>query len=322
MENSREKVLQDYKNTYFYIIYELLKGKKLTTKDIAEMTERSQRSAQRLIKDLINSDLPIIKEGRKYYLNADEGYLPVYFTRDKINMLYISLISFNTFGKNQKVIEELLNQIEELVSPRDREILECLKHNLVVKNRYEIISSEIKDPYKIFMLLLEGLNTRRRVTIKFINQYRTIEVYGFCLAKETYYICAYCHKSKDIRQFRVDRIKECSLENETYTIPEAYSLEEFYKYTWEVENSKEGYEFEVEFYNKAIKSVMNKKWCENQLVKFTENQTIIFSGKTSSEMELVKWILSYGSDVRVIEPEWLKKKILQEYRKAIENYNV
>jgi predicted DNA-binding transcriptional regulator YafY len=320
--NKKEKILRDYKNAYIYVIYELLKGRKLTTKEIAEMTERTVRTAQRLIKDLKESDLPILKEKKKYYLNTDDGYLPIYFTRDKINMLYISLISFNNFGKNKEIINELINQIEELVSTYDKEMLECLKQNMIIKKRYEIISEDISAPYKIFILLVEALCKKRRVTIKFISEYRTIDVYGFCLAKEAYYINGYCHKSKDIRQFRLDRILGCSLESETYIIPEKYNLKGYYKNTWEVENSKELYSFKIEFSKDAIKSVRERKWCENQEVLYTNQNTIIFSGSTTSEIELIKWILSYGGNAKVIEPHWLKEKIIKEHTKAIEQYGL
>jgi hypothetical protein len=33
---------------------------------------------------------------------------------------------------------------------------------------------------------------------------------------------------------------------------------------------------------------------------------------------MVSWILYYGARVKVREPEWLKEKVLEEHRKAVD----
>lgn len=92
------------------------------------------------------------------------------------------------------------------------------------------------------------------------ENYRRIDVYGFCLAKETYYVIAYCHLRNNIRQFRVDRIIECSIEYSAYTIPKQFDLKTYYQYTWEVENSCEPYEVQVLFSKKVKTKIQEKKY--------------------------------------------------------------
>ncbi|KEI13343.1 helix-turn-helix transcriptional regulator [Clostridium novyi] len=322
MVRKNTPIIKEKRNAIIYIIYELLKGKKLSTKDISQLIQRDIRTCQRYIKQLEESDLPLCKEGIKYYLNTDDGYLPIYLSKEKINILYIALLSFSAFGEDVALVNDLLNQMEELVPPSSEKLLNSIKNNLVIKRRYEIIQSSKVSNYSIFMLLLEGFSNRRSIKIKYKSKdnIRIIDIYGFCLAKETYYINAYCHKREMILMFRVDRILECSLENKEYTIPKEFNLKEFYKYTWEVENSRQAFEFEVELYNRAIKNVMGRKWCENQSLEKNKQDIAIFSGKTSSEIEFKKWILSLGSDAKVIKPKWLQEDIKIELQKLLNNY--
>lgn len=325
MSNDKISLRKEKRDAIIYIIYELLKGKKLSTKEMAELVEKDQRTCERYVKELEESYLPIWRDGTKYYLNTDDGYLPFYLSKEKINMLYISLISFSAFGRDLNLVNEVLEQIQQLVSPKDKKLLDSIKVNLVVKRRYEIISDYSYSSYEIFMLLLEAFGNKRSVKIKYKakknHDYRIIDVYGFCLAKETYYINAYCHKIDQILMFRIDRITECALHDTYYRISEDFNLQEYYRYTWEVENSKEPFEFEILFCGGSVNNIRERKWCENQEVIDNEKGSILFKGTTSSEIELKKWILSFGSEAKLIKPMWLKEIIKEELKSAIVLYD-
>ncbi|MBZ9622633.1 WYL domain-containing protein [Clostridium sp. FP2] len=325
MNNKNISSKTEKRNAMTYIIYELLKGTKISTKEMAELVGKNQRTCERYVKDIEESDLPIRRDGAKYYLNTDDGYLPFYLPKEKINMIYISLISFSAFGRDLKLINEVLEKIEQLVSPKDKDLLDSIKENLVVKRRYEIISDCSYSSYEIFMLLLEAFTKRRSIRIKYKakknHDYRVIDVYGFCLAKETYYINAYCHKVDKVLMLRIDRMTECSLDDGYYSIPDEFDLKEYYKYTWEVENSKEPFDFEILFSGRAVHNVRERKCCENQEIVEYKEGTIIFKGTTSSQIEFKKWILSFGSEAKVIKPMWLKDVIKDELNRAMRLYD-
>ncbi|WP_029452494.1 helix-turn-helix transcriptional regulator [Clostridium algidicarnis] len=325
MNNKNVCLREEKRNAIIYITYELLKGKRLSTKEMAQLVGKDQRTCERYIKELEESYLPIWRDGTKYYLNTDDGYLPFYLSRKKINLLYISLISFSAFGRDLNLISEILEQIEGLVSPMDKDLLDSIKENLIVKRRYEIISNQSYSSYEIFMLLLEAFTKKRSVKIKYRTKkkdsYRIIDVYGFCLAKETYYINAYCHKNDKILMFRIDRITECSLEDIYYEISGDFNLKKYYKYTWEVEKSKEPFDFEILFCGISVNNIRERRWCENQQIIEKCEGSIIFKGTTSSNIEFTKWILSFGSEAKIIKPLWLKEKIKEELKKAIELYD-
>jgi predicted transcriptional regulator len=137
MRNKNISNRTEKRNAMTYIIYELLKGTKLSTKEMAELVEKNQRTCERYVKDLEESDLPIRKDEDKYYLNTDDGYLPFYLPKEKINMIYISLISFSAFGRDLKLIAKKIGSDEAI-------FLEQL-HNLIqtkVSNKKNLIDGE------------------------------------------------------------------------------------------------------------------------------------------------------------------------------------
>lgn len=324
MSNKNSSLNIEKTRAIIYIIYLLLKGEKLSTKEMSDFTGKNQRTCERYVKEIEQTDLPIRKEGTKYYFHADDGYLPFYLTKEKINMIYIALISFSAFGDDLELVNQILEQLQELVPPSNEKLLSNIKNNLIVKRRYEIIQDNQNSSYEIFMLLLEGYSYKRSIKIKYKgkrnHEYRTIDVYGFCLAKETYYINAFCHEFNKILMFRIDRITECSLEDRNYLILEEFNLNEFYKYTWEVENSRQPFDFEILFCGKSVHNIKERKCCENQSIIQNKDGSILFRGTTSSEIEFKKWILSFGCDAKVIEPTWLRKDIKSELELALKLY--
>jgi len=41
---------------------------------------------------------------------------------------------------------------------------------------------------------------------------------------------------------------------------------------------------------------------------------------TTMTPEILKWVLSFGSDVLVLEPETLREQVVQEAKKMVERY--
>ncbi|WP_053957667.1 helix-turn-helix transcriptional regulator [Inediibacterium massiliense] len=316
--------IQDKIHGLTFLMYEFLRGKKLSTKEMGEYIGKSQRTCQRYIEILRDCDVPIKSEKNKYYLDVEKEFIPIYLTKAKVNMLYISLMSFHAFGKEIEIVQALLKEIQSFISPKDEYILENIKNNLIVKRRYDVITKGDNANYYVFMLLVEAFSEKRTVLIKYKGKqeenYRRIDVYGFCLAKETYYVIAYCHLRNSIRQFRVDRIIECSIEDSIYTIPKQFDLKGYYEYAWEVENSCEPYEVQILFSKKVKEKIQEKIWHKTQQVEMTNDNKILFRATISSKEEIKQWILSFGCEAKVIKPKWLRNEIISQLEKSIKEY--
>lgn len=66
--------------------------------------------------------------------------------------------------------------------------------------------------------------------------------------------------------------------------------------------------------------IKERKWAKEQRITGNKDGSIILEMKTSGLNDVKRWVLSYGADARVIEPEKLKKEIIKELAIAKENY--
>ena len=197
-----------------------------------------------------------------------------------------------------------------------------------IKN-YEIISEpfvELEEHQQKFNKLKEAINDEKRIDVNYYSMSsnqttkRKLDPYNLFFNNGAPYLYAYCHLREEKRIFRIDRIKELQLTAETYKLPDDFSLAEELDNAWGVEQGKEEMEVEVEFSGRAARFVPEYHWSDKQEIKSISKNEIIFKVKTSSREEIKKWILGYGSEAEVLQPDDLRKEIKQEIEKMLENY--
>jgi predicted DNA-binding transcriptional regulator YafY len=117
------------------------------------------------------------------------------------------------------------------------------------------------------------------------------------------------------RIFRIDRIQELNLTAETYKLPDEFSLAEELDNAWGVEQGKEEMEVKVKFTGRAARFVPEYHWSDKQEIENISENEIIFKVKTSSREEIKKWILGYGAEAEVLQPEDLREEMQHEIEK-------
>ena len=96
-------------------------------------------------------------------------------------------------------------------------------------NQYSVpVSWTTKNEKTISDILQEAFNRRERVEIEYISstcrcgenfrKRRKVDIYSF----GDFYFEAYCHLRNDLRTFRIDRVLNVKMTNQSYTIPNDY----------------------------------------------------------------------------------------------------
>ena len=69
-----------------------------------------------------------------------------------------------------------------------------------------------------------------------------------------------------------------------------------------------------------VRYIKERTWSKSQEIIDQEDGSIILSMETSGWWDVKRWVLSYGSEAKVLEPENLKKEIRDELETARELY--
>jgi len=126
-------------------------------------------------------------------------------------------------------------------------------------------------------------------------------------------------KYGDIRMQAIDRIQDLEIEEETFERPEDFDAEK------ELNNafgliSDDPIEVKIWFSANRARYIKERNWAPDQKYVDQEDGSTILEMKTSGWYEVKMWILSYGRDARLIEPESLRQDFAEEISAMTDNY--
>jgi predicted DNA-binding transcriptional regulator YafY len=123
----------------------------------------------------------------------------------------------------------------------------------------------------------------------------------------------------DIRLLAFERIRAIETVDGTFEFPLDFDIE---KRLADPFGIVQGDEFEARIWFSAEQApyIREKKWPSHYRIEERANGEIILHLTTCGEYELTRWILSYGADAVVLEPEWLRESIGNCLKVSIKRY--
>lgn len=87
-----------------------------------------------------------------------------------------------------------------------------------------------------------------------------------------------------------------------------------------VAHDKAPFEVGVTFYPPASVFVKERIWSYNQRIEEHEDSSITLHFTSCSEMEVVKWVLGFGREARLLYPAHLSESVHKELQDSLKNY--
>jgi len=106
----------------------------------------------------------------------------------------------------------------------------------------------------------------------------------------------------------IHRMKKIELTERDYKLPKKYDFEKIFNKNFGVMKD-EPFEVEVEFTGWTAKYIPERIWSADQMITKKGRNKIILKFTTSSEVELIAWVLSFGEEAQVLKPEWVVVEI-------------
>ncbi|MDF2907705.1 MAG: hypothetical protein K0R34_3026 [Herbinix sp.] len=270
------------------------------------------------------------------FISEEERNGKTYYTADKFRLRDITFTSpelislafllellkpyqYMTMGKSaQELIHKLLDNTTNL----NREFIKHF-NGLVTINTNDYINDEVNP--EIEDRLQSAIRNKNKVRIIYHSfggdedTIRIIHPYELMINDGALSVVGNCELRNDIRDFRVSRIKAITLLEDTFTIPSDYFLKKARsKFIHLSGNVVE--QIIIAFDGPTAKYIQEYEADLADEIVVTETG-INFIRDTAVTDELIRWIMQYGSGVKVLNPPHLKEKIKQELMKSLEHYN-
>jgi predicted DNA-binding transcriptional regulator YafY len=141
------------------------------------------------------------------------------------------------------------------------------------------------------------------LTVRELDPYHGVRFEG------DWYVVAYCHLRKAIRTFSLARIASVKMTSGTFTIPSDFNFHKLVGSHFGVHWSNQEFDVKIHFAKSVTGYIKERKWHPTQKIYDNPDGSVVLSLTVNHLLELKRWILSWGSMAKVLEPASLVGEI-------------
>ena len=297
----------------------------LEVEEIAHRCSISRRTVYRDLEALESElDVPIWEEAGKR--GIAEGYFlpPITFTQPEAVSLFLAARMMQYFSPQYNTsIASTFMKLNTIVPP-------FLKNQ--IQTTIDHLESLPRDERKIsnFDKLIQAWLSRHAVTIKYQDLYghkpmiRTIEPYFIepHPRNRANYVIGYSRTKKRISTFKIDRIiGDVKVEPDTYEIPSDFNIDKFLSSAWGTYTLPKVDTIKLRFSRRISKAIMATSFHSSQMAEMQPDGSLIMTLNVYNTGDFQAWVLGWGRDVEVLEPEGLREQVARDIQMLNELYS-
>ena len=242
------------------------------------------------------------------------------------------LMSLHLYGDLAKVfrgtpfyddLESLFKKVQATLPPQAVAYLDRIQ---------SVFSVGIK-PYREYGQIREILNQvnraaveRRRIEMSYHSLQkkeavvRKVDPYKVWFHDGTLYLIGHCHLRGEVRMFVLDRIKMLRLTEEPFDPPKDFDLDAFMRHSFKVMHD-ELHTVKIRISLAWARWVGEKIWHESQKITKLPDGGLQIAFRVAGLDEIKRWVMSFGPEAVVLEPERLKEMVRKDLSRNLAQYS-
>jgi predicted DNA-binding transcriptional regulator YafY len=295
----------------------------LTTIQLAEELEVTQRSVQRYIATLRDSVGLDIEEADGRFRLGKRSRLPAMQPdRYQAMMLLIAL----------RLLHQMTSDHSPALVGALAELAQALHNPLITRYVEATIEAAEERPMnpqrrQIERIVIDGLMQGRALEVVYTDfkgqqTQRAIRPYFLEPRAEhrAIYAFAFDESSHEIRPFRLDRIGQARLLPSTFEVPEDFDIDALVGGSWAIWQGPGHHEVVLRFRPAAARRAREVLWHPSARSTDIEDGSVEMRLIVTSELEMRQWVLGWGADVEVLAPSTLREHVAETMRRGAELY--
>jgi predicted DNA-binding transcriptional regulator YafY len=299
------------------IVLELQRAGKRRAADLAATFETSTRTIYRDMETLSEAGVPIVAvPGRGYALMAGYFLPPLSFRADEATMLLLGSeeMARHFDAQYRAAARAAAAKIEGVLPERLKDDVRAVQESI------RFIGSGDPVEQERLMHLRRAILDRRTVRFRYTARHprearppgeREVDPYLLAHAPNAWLLTGYDHLRRDTRNFRLDRMDDLEITEQTFNRPERFVLRP----------PVEGRTIIV----RALFDAEIARWVREARSFFAvaEEETpdgLLLTLTVRDEREVLQWLLGWGGHVRVLEPESLRRLVAAEAEAMMRNH--
>jgi len=294
------------------ILIQLQSKKIVKAQEIADRFNISLRTVYRDVHALGEGGIPIIGEAGVGYSIMD-GYRlpPVMFTKEEATAFLMAekILEKYTDSYNSNIYKSALYKIKSVLRAAEKDFLTGIDENIMVLNQ----THRSQEEAGTFSLekILTAINEKKVLAICYSSIYaneltqRNIEPVGIFLQNTHWYLIAYCRLRNDYRNFKVERIKQLHLTNDSFNtehLPLAAYLQRTSK-------EQELHTVIILVEKDAARYLVTEKYYHGFVSEKMEKEKVEMTFLSASLEGIARWYMMFGDNAEIVQPAALRTMV-------------
>ena len=299
-------------NRLFEIVYLLMNKKNTTAKELAAHFEVSQRTIYRDIDTLCVAGIPI-------YTNKGKGGGICLLEQFVLNKSVLS-------EQEQNVILSALQGLQATTYPETDQVLSKLSSLFGSKNPDWIevdfsYWSNNEEGQQKFTLLKEAILSKKVIQFDYYNSngqesHRFVESLKLIFKGQAWYLFGYCRDKKDLRYFKISRIKSLIMQEETFLNSPTVNVSQV-----TLPSTSQAMISIVMNVDSEMAYRIYDEFPIEEITKKEDGSFLIHTNMMSGGW-LNGYLMSYEDHLELLEPEYLRETLKEKYRNVFNKYKI
>lgn len=176
----------------------------------------------------------------------------------------------------------------------------------VDQDDFALIDQAVRNRVKVSMVYKSS--SRQAVTERIVHPYRIHYDQG----SGTWYLIAFCEYRNEVRTFVICRIQHLRLTDDRFSVPVTFIIDHYLQQAFNLTSGGADYDDVIHFTPYQSQWIREHRWHSTQQIEEREDGSITLHMKVSALDAVKRWVMRYGKEAEVVEPEELRDMIREE----------
>jgi len=303
----------------------------MTLKELADHFEVDEKTIRRNLAQLDKAGVKVEEStgahGRKYWNIVETSFHSAKFNFEEAAALYLGY-RFLTPLAHSFLWEAAQNGLRKIRDQLGTASVRLLDQLLETFHESTTGWSDYSQQSEVIETLIQACEEKKETVIRYRSlsveedQSYTIHPYELVTQAGTLYVVGFSCKRNEIRTWKMNRIVEAGCLTTKFKKPKDFDAEVYRRRGFGVFvfNNEPVQKVRVRVDKEMARYVQEHHWHETQQFEQQPDGSVIVQFEVVPSQELTNWILKFGRDAEVLEPQSLRQKIEEEIVEMLRRY--
>lgn len=301
-----------------------------TVQALAVEMQVNEKTIRRDLAAFVTAGFPldetVLKHGCKAWKIKSDGPHPeMSFAFDEALSLYLGRRFLEPLAGTLlwEAAQRAFKKIRACLGKTALDYLEKMAGNL---HHTAIGASDYSQKAQLLDDLMLAIEDRRATLIGYQSARATESVtydvhpYGLTYHRGSLYMVAFSRDHDTVRHFKLDRIDDVRLTEFPFHKPDDFDLAHHMAGSFGVFHGDGDVTVKVRFVPVVARYVQESKWHASQQLSKQKDGSLLAEFHLSATDEIKHWVLSFGNQAEIIEPESLRQEVIAELQGLLRRY--